>query len=672
MQRALQRSDAIREAIVDICCRALKDRDGHDVFDHVCNILVDNQVYSAVSIGMSDKDGVTIKTIAQSGLLDFKDKLQLSDLSEIQREGYFICNNLRLHQSGEWGSEATNHGFLSMASFPVKIGNSTVAVLSLYSDREDVFGSEEISIVEKLLEIIADTLVRIRLDEHKKHAQMELERREAIYSRVAEKMVGTLCEINDEEKLTFVGGPQKQLLGYEPEILLGKNLTEFVHPDSRGTFQGTLQKSVESRAAEVAEVRVKRSDGQYMWVELITDSLVDEKGAVSGSIIALRDISEQKKNLEQLEKHVHDLEERVKERTERLRNLDEKTRKKVSRTISQINGISLLRERLKREPGFESGFELILRRAIRDLAMEAGGVFILNPATHKLETKAFAPSKKSMIQISYPQEDPFVEFESLNSKEPVSKRTVGLHSVLGTDMIHCAPIMVSGRVRGLLALGVNGTRSLDENESSIIKLYAALVTTLLKSTDLNVQPARELIRPLHAQRRVEFGNSYLVPDNVGLAYELFLEAIMSGTEGLCITRTAPAKIREKYKLHRTPVIWLTDEVVEDEKVIHSLQDLSILVSNYVQKASKPVILIDGIEYLISHKGFDSVYHLMQAKRTQMEANQGILIVPLFRDAVEAKEAKLMEREFTVFAPGVNTPVSAKNGVPAELQPNDFY
>jgi PAS domain S-box-containing protein len=621
---------------------------------------------------MSDKDGVTVKTIAQSGLNDFSDKLLLSDLPEIQREGYFVCNNLRLHQSGNWASDAVVHGFLSMASFPVKIGNSTVAVLTLYSDREDVFGEEEILAIEKLREVIADALVRIRLDEHRKHAQMDLERREAIYSRVAEKMVGTLCEINAEGRLTFVGESQKQLLGYESEVLLGKSLAGFIHPDSQIVLESTLKKLAKSHAAEIAEVRIKRCNGEYSWVELIADSLTDDKGAVSGSVIALRDISDRKKVAEQLERHVHDLEERVRERTERIKTLDERARKRVSHAINQINSISQLRERLRREPGFESGFELIVRRAIRDLGMDAGGVFVLNHATHKVETKAFAPSRKSIIQISYPQEDPFIEFETLNNKEPFSRNAVGLRTVLGTDTVHCAPISVSGRVRGILALGADGTRSLDENELSIIKLYSALVTTLLKSTNLNVEPARELIRPMHAQRRVEFGNSYLVPDNVALAYELFLEAIMSGTEGLCITRTAPARVRERYKLHRTPVIWLTDEVVEGEKVIHSLQDLSILVSNYVQKATKPVILIDGIEYLISHKGFESVYHLMQSKRTQMEAHQGILIVPFFHDAVEAKEAKLMEREFTVFDTTHETSSMTKDGVPAKVQPNDFY
>jgi hypothetical protein len=198
-----------------------------------------------------------------------------------------------------------------------------------------------------------------------------------------------------------------------------------------------------------------------------------------------------------------------------------------------------------------------------------------------------------------------------------------------------------------------------------------LVADLLKSTSLNVEPAKEVMQSVEGRCRVDSGNAYLVPDDVALAYELFIEAIMSGTEGLCITRTMPARIREKYNLLRTPMIWLTDETVEGEKTIHSLQDLSILISNYVQRATKPVILVDGIEYLISHKGFASVYHLLQSKRTQMEANNGILIVPFFRDAMEPKEAKLLEREFRVF--GAMTDVyGTREGLGPIQIPNDFY
>jgi Cdc6-like AAA superfamily ATPase len=95
-------------------------------------------------------------------------------------------------------------------------------------------------------------------------------------------------------------------------------------------------------------------------------------------------------------------------------------------------------------------------------------------------------------------------------------------------------------------------------------------------------------------------------------------------------------------------VWLTSEKVENERTINSLQDLSILISNYVDKAEKPLILIDGIEYLVSHQGFDSVYHFLQAKGTQVEAADGIMIVPFFKETLEPRQVKLLEREFNLF------------------------
>ena len=136
-------------------------------------------------------------------------------------------------------------------------------------------------------------------------------------------MVGMLCEINHERKITFVAESQKQVLGYEPDILMGKPLADFIHPDSLETFDNTLRNADQTYSAEAAEVRVKLPNGQYAWMELIGDGLVDDDGGISGFVIALRDITERKEMTQKLETYVHELEERVKERTQRIRSLDE-------------------------------------------------------------------------------------------------------------------------------------------------------------------------------------------------------------------------------------------------------------------------------------------------------------------------------------------------------------
>jgi PAS domain S-box-containing protein len=487
----------------------------------------------------------------------------------------------------------------------------------------------------------------VKLEGQKRRAQIELQRRESIYSRVTERIVGTIYEIEADGTLAFVNESQKPVLGFEPENMIGKKLASFVDPECVEAFETALREASQTHLVRAVELSMRRSGGESACVDLIVDSIEDETGRITGFVVAIRDITETKNLIQTLQKQTHELEDRVRERTERIRILDENSSQRVRNLVKQLTQISEIRDRLKRNPSMKSGFNLVLKNSMRDLSMNAGGIFLLNPLDHLVETKAISPGKNSTVRPVYSLDDPYLEFDALYSKELVSKTVGNGRSLLGTEEIHCAPISWNN-IRGIIALGSDQNRKLDESELSILKLYSALVAEILKSSNLNIKPRKEMDQAGQGRCRVKPGNGYIVPDDVGLAYELFLEAIMSGTEGLCITRTAPARIRDRYSLQRTPVIWLTDEAVEGEKTVHTLQDLSILISNYVRRATKPVILIDGIEYLISHKNFESVYHLLQAKRTQMEAYQGILIVPFFRDAVETKEAKLLERELRVF------------------------
>jgi hypothetical protein len=220
--------------------------------------------------------------------------------------------------------------------------------------------------------------------------------------------------------------------------------------------------------------------------------------------------------------------------------------------------------------------------------------------------------------------------------------------VLGTLGLHGSPILFMNEPTGLIALGRASGEALDESDLSVLQLYSGLVTTALETTSLSVEPTRETAKAREGKYKLEFGSNYLMVDNIDLAYDMFTDTIMTGTEGLCITRKVPRKLRESYGLKRTPIVWLTSERVDGERAINSLQDLSILISNYVDKAQKPLILIDGIEYLISHQGFDSVYHFLQAKGTQVEAAGGTIIVPFFKETLEPRQVKLLEREFSVF------------------------
>lgn len=183
---------------------------------------------------------------------------------------------------------------------------------------------------------------------------------------------------------------------------------------------------------------------------------------------------------------------------------------------------------------------------------------------------------------------------------------------------------------------------MDEGDLFILHSFAELASTLFEVHSLRIAPRKEAgayERPFG----LEFGATYLIKDGVGRAFEIFLEAALSGIEGLCITREYPPKVRKRYGLERTPIVWLSDEMVEGERTVKSLQELSIMIDNFLEGGRK-VILLDGIEYLIMQHGFESFMRFLYLNRSRVERRDSILIAPLLEGALDPRQVNLIERE----------------------------
>jgi PAS domain S-box-containing protein len=548
-----------------------------------------------------------------------------------------------------WRLQALQQGFRSCVVVPLKLGDRVIGVFKLYSGEVGVFGDYEIKTLESLATAISCALTMSRHEEHRRKAEQELRESESRYKRIVENMIGLVSQMDGQRLFQFVSPSCKSVLGYEPEELLGKSFLEFAHAGDANTVESVFRSAEKSRTTARMELRFRRAGGQYVWLEMAVDPIFDESDRLSGFMCASRNIGERKEAEEKVRRYTSNLEKLVRERSETIRILNETTTQRLIQKINQINHISEIRDSLKRSQGLQSSCQTILESAIRDLNMSAGVILTIDKEKNLAEVQAFKPiDKAASSKKTYPLDIPLVEYECLTSGRPISRTVAKEASVLGTSALHCSPILFMNEPTGLIALGRASGEALDESDLSVLQLYSGLVTTALETTSLSVEPTRETSKAREGKYKLEFGSNYLIVDNIDLAYDMFTDTIMTGTEGLCITRKVPRKLRERYGLKRTPIVWLTSERVDGERTINSLQDLSILISNYVDKAQKPLILIDGVEYLISHQGFDSVYHFLQAKGTQVEAAGGTIIVPFFKETLEPRQVKLLEREFSVF------------------------
>jgi len=660
MEERLARIIRLHDVLSEIGRIIVSEYDRQRLFDETCRILVEEGQFRSAWIGVPDPTSLNIRVVASHGGDDsFRAgfKISIDDLASskdpigasLSGKESFCCNEIAKDPRVlPWRSEALAQGYLSSAAFPLRFGERTIGALVVWSAEAGIFGDEEVAVFQRLAELLSKAMAVLRRDEQRRHAEEELRESEARYRRLAENVLELVSQIDVRHVFQYVSPSHKRLLGYEPEELLGKPFLDMIHPDDLKTARSALQSVLNNGSTMRMEVRFRRVNGDYLLLEVIGDVLYNERDEIAGMILGSRNITERKQAEDRLRRYAENLEGMVHERTERIRKLNETITERLLQKVNQINHISELRETLRSSPNLSESFQTILDNALKDLAMSDAAILTVNYEDRIVEVRAIKSTRPVDVKLKYSLDTPFMEYDCLNRNQATSTIVEKDPSILGTKSLHCSPISQRNQLCGILALGSEQQIILDESDLSVLKLYSGLVGTILETASLTVEPIKETVKREKSKYKLEFGRNYLIADNVDLAYDVFTDAIMSGIEGLCITRTIPEKIRTKYGLKKTPIICLTSEGVKNERTINSLQDISILISNYVEKAEKPVILIDGIEYLSSHQGFEAVYHFLQSKRTQVESAGGILIVPFFEGALEQKEVKLLEREFELF------------------------
>jgi predicted hydrocarbon binding protein len=146
--------------------------------------------------------------------------------------------------------------------------------------------------------------------------------------------------------------------------------------------------------------------------------------------------------------------------------------------------------------------------------------------------------------------------------------------------------------------------------------------------------------------KLEKGVSYLLEtEDLGKCYEIFLERTMGGAQGLCITRDFPDRVRSKYNIKKSPVIWLSNadleyavEPVQLGKLYHKIED-------FLKKTENGLIILVGIEYLITQNNYSSALKFLQLIKDQISIYGATLLVPIVPEALAEKDLKLIEREF---------------------------
>lgn len=149
-----------------------------------------------------------------------------------------------------------------------------------------------------------------------------------------------------------------------------------------------------------------------------------------------------------------------------------------------------------------------------------------------------------------------------------------------------------------------------------------------------------------AVRELERSFSYLVEgDEPETSYDLFISTLKKGIKGYCVTRNYPDKIRSKFDLKDVPIVWLSDVGKDNTIRPKDLEKLSMSLEQFLSQVDGGIVLLDGLEYLITNNNFNTVMRLIQSLRDQVAINKSILLMTVDRSTLEGHQLKLLKKEF---------------------------
>jgi hypothetical protein len=147
------------------------------------------------------------------------------------------------------------------------------------------------------------------------------------------------------------------------------------------------------------------------------------------------------------------------------------------------------------------------------------------------------------------------------------------------------------------------------------------------------------------------GNVYLVEERrPKVTFDLFDQALSSGFSGLVVTRDFPKRLLSEKELGTCRVVWLTNMVGEGRINPTAIGIIMGQVRAFIEANHKSVVLLDGLEYLISLNTYDRMLQFMHQLRDVVVTNECVMLVPMDPRTVGQRELALLERSMEPLVP----------------------
>jgi Na+/proline symporter len=143
------------------------------------------------------------------------------------------------------------------------------------------------------------------------------------------------------------------------------------------------------------------------------------------------------------------------------------------------------------------------------------------------------------------------------------------------------------------------------------------------------------------------GTAYIIAEEKPQhSLELYSDLVAHGMDGLCLSRYNPEILKERYNVPSDTVIWLTQKTEPGYRTVDpsNFPRLSSMISDFLARASYPVILLEGMGYLITQSNYETVLRFVQSQRDEIALAGAVMLVHIDPLSLDTKELHRLKSE----------------------------
>ncbi|EFL50020.1 PAS/PAC sensor hybrid histidine kinase [Solidesulfovibrio fructosivorans JJ]] len=135
---------------------------------------------------------------------------------------------------------------------------------------------------------------------NRKQAERALFASEARYRRIVETANEGIWVVNEHWRTVYANAVMGFMLGLTPEEMADRPVSDFLFPEDRDLHRAMLRRESLPPGGGLYERRLRRADGQEIWVLIAVSSEYDASGHFTGSVGMFSNITERKRAEESL------------------------------------------------------------------------------------------------------------------------------------------------------------------------------------------------------------------------------------------------------------------------------------------------------------------------------------------------------------------------------------